>query len=341
MKKYKILLFLLVMMIYYLIIRYLFPICLPFVFAIIVYFVIQPVILFLEKHFHIYKSAIGISLLLVLYLFITFLLILICSYIIGTFFSFLQSFVTYYKEFLFPFSQTFIMFIQKHFLHFFSQDLLLMMQNFIGNTLMNFIQNLSFLFSHIPSYLFSFFIFIISTFFLVLEYDDIKELIVSHSSSQCLQTLSFVKMKTLQTLFSYLKCQLILTFFCFIVLFFVFSIFHYSSPCLFSFFISILDSLPFIGVGIVLLPMCLFYFIQGCTLQSFYIFLVYLFLNVIRNILEPRIMNKELRIPSFLLLLSMVIHFYLFGIIGLFLSPIHMSLLYSFLDYHNNSLFNL
>lgn len=123
----------------------------------------------------------------------------------------------------------------------------------------------------------------------------------------------------------------------FFILLIGFAVMRMSHPLLYAFVTALLDSLPFIGVGIVLIPLCIVYLLQGAYLKAFYIFLIYLIINVVRSLLEPRIMNKQMKIPSFLLLLSMMVHLYFFGMIGVILSPIHMSLIYGFLDIQNEN----
>ena len=119
---------------------------------------------------------------------------------------------------------------------------------------------------------------------------------------------------------------------CFFILWIGFSVLRFQNALLYALLTAFLDSLPFIGVGIVILPMCLFYLFKGIYLKALYLFLLYLIINVVRSLLEPQIMNKQLQIPSFLLLLSMMIHLYFFGLIGIILSPIHMNIIYSILD---------
>lgn len=133
-----------------------------------------------------------------------------------------------------------------------------------------------------------------------------------------------------------MKCQFILMIICFLILFIGFMVLRMEHSLLLALITAFFDSLPFIGVGIVLIPLIIIFLINKMYLKAFYIFLLYLIINVIRSFLEPHIMNKQTKVPSFILLLSMMIHFYFFGIIGIILSPVHVSLIYSLCDYYSS-----
>ena len=317
---------------YCFVLKFMFRVVFPFAFAIICYFVMKPLIDRLAKCFHIQKSAIGVSLLLVIYLIMAILLGCLLTY--GVFFMihFFEKGPMYYEEILLPFLEQLTLWIQQHFPILMNEDYLTAIQNFLGQSLLNAAGSFSTVITQIPVYLFSFFLFIISTFFFMLDYEEMKGNMLAVCSQHVMISFVRIKNKCLKCLWVYVKCQLILMSFCFFILFIGFTVMRMSHPLLYAFITSLLDCLPFIGVGIVLIPLCVVYLLQGTYLKAFYIFLTYLIINVVRSLLEPRIMNKQMKIPSFLLLLSMMVHLYFFGMIGVILSPIHMSLIYGFLD---------
>lgn len=323
------------LLIYCLMLKYMFHVLFPFTLAILCYFIMKPLIDFLEQHFDVHRNAIGVSLLLVIYLIIAIILSGIIGYIVIFIIDQSDYIPFYYQDIILPFIEQFTLWINEFPIQI-NQDIYTMLQDILGQSLLHIMTSLSLLLSHIPSFLFTFFLFIISTFFLVLEYDEIKDKLLSILSPRFLKFFFIIKKQSFKSLKIYLKCQFILMTICFIILWIGFSILKYNHAFLYALSTSLLDSLPFIGVGIVLIPMCFLYIIEGMYLKAFYIFLIYLMINVLRSLLEPHIMNKEMKIPSFLLLLSMVIHLHFFGIIGIILSPIHMNLLYCLLEYYQD-----
>lgn len=323
--------------IYCFVLKYMFHVIFPFAFAVVCYFVMKPLIDRLEKCFHIQRSAIGVSLLLVIYLILA--ILLGCLFTYGVFFTihFFEKIPMYYEDMLLPFLEQLTIWVQQHFPILMNEDYLLALQNFLGQSLLNVAGSFSTVITQIPIYLFSFFLFVISTFFFMLDYEEMKGNLLSICSQHVMNSFVRIKNKCLKSLWVYVKCQLILMSICFFILLIGFAVMRMSHPLLYAFVTALLDSLPFIGVGIVLIPLCIVYLLQGAYLKAFYIFLIYLIINVVRSLLEPRIMNKQMKILSFLLLLSMMVHLYFFGMIGVILSPIHMSLIYGFLDIQNEN----
>lgn len=323
-----------IVILYCLILKYMFHVILPFALAILCFFMMKPLIDYLERVFHLQRSAIGISLLLCFYLLFVSIFALLVTYGMIYCLDFLKHIPELYQEMIVPFFEECMLWIEKQFPFFMNQNYLQLISEYTQQYLWQFMSSLYYFLSQIPQFVFSFFIFVISSFFLVLEYDQIKEKLLQICSPSFFQSFVYIKNQCLKSLKIYIKCQFILMNICFLVLALGFMIMRIKHSFLLALITAFFDSLPFIGVGIILIPLLVMYLLKGMYLRAFYIFLLYLIINVLRSLLEPQIMNKQMKIPSFLLLLSMMIHFYFFGIIGIILSPIHMNLLYHFLDYH-------
>lgn len=325
------------LLIYILILKYLFSILFPFLLAILCFFLLKPFIDKIEKYIPLQKSAIGISLLLLIYMVMAFVFGTLTTYAFLQIIRFCHQLPAYYDSLFLPFlSQINILF--HDFLSFLPYDLLTLFQNWINQNFMNIVTFASQFLTHIPTLLFSFFLFVISTFFLVLDYENMKNCFLKIVQKKTVTQLVLMKERIFKSLGSYVKCQMILMVITFLILWTGFWILKITPSFLYAFTVSLLDSLPFIGVGIALIPMMIFMLLQEHYISSFYVLCLYLMINMVRSILEPHIMNKELKVPSFLLLVSMVLHLHFFGLIGIILSPIHMSVLYQYLrEYHHFS----
>lgn len=322
--------------IYVLLLKYMFHIFFPFICAMMCYLIIKPFIDKLDQKYAVHRHTIGISLLLTIYLLIAFVFGVIVVYGFIFIYDLLQQFPSFYQSTLFPFIQFLFDYIHEHF-RFLEQIDITMIQDIYNQYFLTFLTSLSSFFTHIPTFFFSFSLFIISTFFLVIDYEDMRFSFFKYVSQNISYYLVMMKKQCLNGLLIYVKCQMILMMICFFILLFGFTILKMNQSLLLAMITALLDSLPFIGVGIILIPMCLFYVIQRNYLIAFYLFLLYLIINMIRSLLEPRIMNKQMKIPSFILLFSMILHIYLFGIIGVILSPIHMNIIYCLLEEKNVS----
>ena len=89
----------------------------------------------------------------------------------------------------------------------------------------------------------------------------------------------------------------------------------------------ILDMLPFIGSGIVVLPVALFAFLQGRVWKGLGCLLIYGICAFLRQILEPKLIGDKINIYPIFILLSVFfgIHFYNIG--GIVLGPVSLFLI--------------
>ncbi len=93
-------------------------------------------------------------------------------------------------------------------------------------------------------------------------------------------------------------------------------------------FIALLDMLPMIGPGALLLPMAGLVALQGDTRLAVGVLLLLLAIIIGRQITEPRIMGKGLGLHPLASLLAGFVGLAVFGALGLVIGPLLVSLLY-------------
>lgn len=86
--------------------------------------------------------------------------------------------------------------------------------------------------------------------------------------------------------------------------------------------IALIDILPVLGTGTVLVPWAAVNFIMGNTAKGVGIAALYLVITVVRNFAEPKIIGKQMGIKPLFALLAMFVGIKLFGIAGIFILPI-------------------
>lgn len=91
---------------------------------------------------------------------------------------------------------------------------------------------------------------------------------------------------------------------------------------LLAFFSALLDILPVLGVGTVLLPWALFLLATGEIFRGVGLLLLYVAVTVVRQIAEPHLVGKSIGLHPLLLLISFYAGVKLFGIAGVFLGPL-------------------
>lgn len=90
---------------------------------------------------------------------------------------------------------------------------------------------------------------------------------------------------------------------------------------------SLLDFLPFIGTGILLVPWGIFELLQNNVALGAGLLILYGIIAVVRNLLEPKIVGDSIGLPPLITLVGMYAGMKLFGVWGLFLAPIVILLL--------------
>lgn len=87
---------------------------------------------------------------------------------------------------------------------------------------------------------------------------------------------------------------------------------------------SFLDVLPFIGTGIIMIPLALWHLLQGKLLQAVGFMILYAICAFAREYLEPKLIGKKLGIYPIGILFSIFVGIKLYGFIGIILGPITM-----------------
>lgn len=87
-------------------------------------------------------------------------------------------------------------------------------------------------------------------------------------------------------------------------------------------FIAIVDALPVLGSGTVLIPWGILRLLAGDVKMGVGVLLLYLLCTVNRQLLEPRLLGRHLGMSTLLTLFLMYVGYKLFGILGFLLGPV-------------------
>ena len=85
---------------------------------------------------------------------------------------------------------------------------------------------------------------------------------------------------------------------------------------------AVIDIVPVLGTGTVLIPWALYNLISGNYSLAVGLLVIYACITVIRQIIEPKLVAAQLGIPAYLTIVSMFIGSQIFGVIGIFILPI-------------------
>lgn len=178
------------------------------------------------------------------------------------------------------------------------------------------------LITNATSFIFSFFIMIVATVLLSADYVRIRAFVMRQLSPKYQKTMLNVKVFMKHTVWGYAKTYSIIFAFYFITMYIVFLVMNIQHALLLAFLIAIVDLLPVLGLGAVLIPWSVISFISGSAWVGIVLIVSYIVLTFARNIVEPKLIGKQVGIHPFVALLSIYIGLKLFGVIGIFLVPL-------------------
>lgn len=86
--------------------------------------------------------------------------------------------------------------------------------------------------------------------------------------------------------------------------------------------VGLLDIIPILGPGALFIPWVVFHFISGNTAMGISLLTVYLFLSIVRQFLEPKIVGDNIGLHPLATLISLYVGLQLGGITGMIMGPV-------------------
>lgn len=124
-----------------------------------------------------------------------------------------------------------------------------------------------------------------------------------------------------ETAVKFARSYLLLFLFTFSVLFLGFALLGEAYAFLFALITALVDSLPILGTGAVLVPLALYHFIIGDTGYGIGACVLYLAVMILRQVCEPKILGAGMGIHPLFMLTAMYTGLQLFGIFGMLAAP--------------------
>ena len=133
--------------------------------------------------------------------------------------------------------------------------------------------------------------------------------------------LDSVLKKLHDSIFGFIRAQLIISTIEFVFVYFGFILLGVSYPSATALFVTIVDILPIVGTGAVMIPMSIFHYLQGNIFLGVGLIIHYAIIIILRRIIDPKILADNIGISSLSALISMYLGVKLAGFVGLFMGP--------------------
>jgi sporulation integral membrane protein YtvI len=176
----------------------------------------------------------------------------------------------------------------------------------------------------IPGAIIFIFITVLSTYFYTKDRKYFKDLLSKQLPDSWIETFYDNRKKITGTLIKWLKAQGIILSITFSELLIAFSIIGIKYSLILAMIIALIDILPVLGTGTIMIPWILISFFSGNSDLAVKLLIIYVAETAIRQFIEPRIVGRGIGIHPLITLLAMYIGVYFFGVLGFLLGPIYI-----------------
>ena len=180
----------------------------------------------------------------------------------------------------------------------------------------------------IPNLILSLLAMIFSTVFVVGDYERIAAFAGTNIPGNVKKVLINIRIYLTDTLFVVIRSYVLIMLLTFVELSLLFSLFDIEHAVLKAGIIAMLDILPILGTGGIMIPWAVTSLVLGYTGLGLELLLIYGIVTVVRNYVEPKIVGTQLGLHPIITLVSMFIGLRLFGFWGLFGLPVGISFLW-------------
>jgi sporulation integral membrane protein YtvI len=124
-----------------------------------------------------------------------------------------------------------------------------------------------------------------------------------------------------RAIFGFIRAQLIISTFEFVFVLIGFVILDVPYPSATALIVTLVDILPILGTGAVMIPMAAYQYVTGNVFLGMGLLVHYGIIIIFRRIIDPKIMADSIGISPLAALVSMYLGLKLAGFVGLFLGP--------------------
>lgn len=179
------------------------------------------------------------------------------------------------------------------------------------------------LISVFPNYFVALIIFLVAVYLMGIQLPNLKDAFLRFfAEGETHEKVNIVLDKLKLAVVGFLRAQLILSVLTYILTFIGLTIIGVPYVAVISLLIVIVDLLPILGTGSVLVPWAIYLLIFGNIYQGFGLIILFLFITIFRKAVEPKLFGASLGISPLATLISLYVGFEIFGIVGMILGPL-------------------
>lgn len=168
---------------------------------------------------------------------------------------------------------------------------------------------------------------VVSCFFMTSDYDKVKELVLGFFSETKRKNIIKTKRTAMRAIGKLLKAYVTIMAITFVEMFLglfllkLIGVYDGSYITIISFVTCIIDIVPVLGTGTVLLPWAVYNLIFGNFGMGIGLLVIYGVVTVIRQIIEPKLVANQAGLPAIVTIMAMFLGVRIFGAFGIILLP--------------------
>ena len=183
-----------------------------------------------------------------------------------------------------------------------------------------------------PAMIFSLFVTAISGCYIAKDFGLFKRIVGYALNSEQIERLHTVKRIAVNSILKMAKGYALLSLSAFFVLIAGFFVLGIKGAAKIALVTAVVDFLPVLGSGTVLVPWAVINLIKGKWIMCLGLIAIYIAVTLVRNVLEPKIMGKQVGLHPLLTLFSVFLGLKLFGVAGMFLLPLIVTVVYKYAE---------
>jgi sporulation integral membrane protein YtvI len=312
----------------YIVIKYILPLLMPFVIGLVIAVLFRKMIDFIEKKTRIKRSIVSIIILIIFYG----ILVMLISMIGVRVFTFLKDLFGQLPDLYRYTIEPALEDITYNFMEQFP-DIKPYVEDFILNisdTMFSFVKNASTsvittitgLAGIVPTLFIKLIFTIVSSFFFTIDYHKISDFLMRQFKGERKTLVLKLKDNGIGTIAKFIRAYTAIISITFLELSIGFWILGIPNPFLFGAMIAVVDVLPILGTGAVLIPWAIIALILGNTKIGIGMFVLYIIITAVRQTIEPKIVGQQIGLHPIITLILMYVGVQLMGVLGLLLLPV-------------------
>ncbi|MCI3925150.1 sporulation integral membrane protein YtvI [Paenibacillus sp. TRM 82003] len=174
----------------------------------------------------------------------------------------------------------------------------------------------------LPGVLIYFLVFFVALYLFSFSMTTIKKSFLSFFEEKSRDKVEEVLLNLRSAVFGFIRGQVMLSAMTFVIAFVGLLILDVRYALAITFVIIVVDVLPVLGTGSVLVPWAIYSTVMGDTHLAVGLVILFIVITVFRRIVEPKVLGEQMGIGALPTLISLYVGFELIGPIGLILGPI-------------------